>query len=347
MTIARAGHKRRLLDALHHRATGEVPFQECYVAEEIVDHVLGRPMGTHMLRLAPADYVEFLQRTGMDAAYLYEGWFLGRRTQTDERGRVHYIDGTIKTRADFAQIRPPSLDLVRRRIEGWLQAAQGTDLGCIFAPDMAVSMANTAIGPTDFLLAMVDDPPFVDEFMDRVEAYTLPLVECALGYPIDAVLISGLLCAKGGPMVSRAMHDRFILPRLEKVIRLIAPSSVPIILHTDGDNATLMDWILRSGVAALHPIEPGLPRFDIYDLKQRYGDALCLWGNVDVAGVLSRGTPDQVRAETLEHLQHLSPGGGYICSSSHDITEQVPFDNFRALAETICSFRAPVSPPRA
>lgn len=337
----RAGNKQRFRDALEHRFTGEAPLFEPYVTEEIVSQVMGRPMGAHMLKLPAPDYVEFLQRTGLDVAYLYEGWFLGRKMKTDEKGFAHYVDGAIKSRADLDQIKPPSLDVVRRRIESYLEAASDRGLGCVYALDMACTIANTAIGPTDFLMAMHDDPGFVHEFMDRVEAYTIPLVECVRQYPVDACLVTGLQCGTAGPLVSQAMHEEFIFPRIEKVVRCLRESKIPAILHSDGDNSAFMDWIVEMGFAGLHPIQPGTGAWNIYTLKERHGDQLCLCGNIDVAGVLSTGTPEQVRADTLEHLRRLAPGGGYICGSSHDIGENVSFANFTALAETVCAYRAP------
>jgi uroporphyrinogen decarboxylase len=336
----RPGNRRRYRDALARRFTGEVPFFEYYMADPVVDRVMGRPMGTSMIKLPAEDYVEFLKRTGIDVAYLYEGWPLGRRNFIDDRGRVHYVDGTIKSRADFDQINPPSLDLVRRRLESYLQAAEGTGLGCAYALDGACVIANTAIGPTDILLAMVDDPDFVHEFMDRVEEYTLPLVDCVAQYPVDACFISGPMCATNGPVIYPAMHEEFIFPRMEKILVKLRKAGIPVVLHTDGDNTLFMDRIVGMGISAIHPVQPGPGDWNIYELKRRYGDKLCLCGNIDMAGVLSAGTPDEVRADTLEHLRRLSPGGGYMCGSSHEIGENIPFENFRALAQTVCSYRA-------
>ena len=340
--VERPGSRQRLLDALRHRFTGEVPFFECYVAAPVVDQVMGRPMGArHMLQLDIPDYLEFIQRTAMDAAYIYEGWFLGRNNVYDERGQPQYVDGTIKSRSDFDQIRPPSLDRVRRRVEGWVEAARDTGIGCVGALDEAPALAYTAIGPTDFLLAMHDDPGFVDELMDRVEEYTLPLVECFLDYPIDALFTTGPFCGRAGPIFSPEIHERFVFPRIEKVVRMVRPRNLPLILHVDGDGSRFLDWILRMGFAGLHPIEPGCRRWDIYDLKRNYGNRICLLGNIDVGTVLSSGTPEEVRADTLEHLRRLAPGAGYVCGSSHDISENVPLENFAALARTICTYRHP------
>lgn len=334
---ARPGDRRRIADALSCTFTGEVPFFEHYVAEEIVDRVMGRSVGTHMLKLPPHDYVEFLKRTGMDAAYLSEHWSLGRKNKLDERGRPQYMDGTIKSAADFDQIRSPSLDIVRRRIESFLQAARHTNLGAMCALDVSVTLANTAIGPTDFLLAMYDRPDFVDEFLNRVEEYTLPLAECIKQYPLDAIWLTGLLCCNTGPMLSPEMHQKFIFPRLKKVLDLIRPSGIPVVLHSDGDNSMFMDWIVEAGFSAIHPVEPGIGGFDIYKLKGQYGERICLCGNIDVGSILCRGTAQQVRDDVLKHIRRLAPGGGYICGSSHDIGDNIPFENFCALARTVCS----------
>lgn len=337
----RLGDRRRLTAALTRRFTGEVPFMEIYVAEKIVDKVMDRPMGTHMLKLPAEDYVEFLLRTGMDAAYLYEGWSLGRRNKIHADGRVDYIDGTIKSRRNFDQIVRPSLDGPRRRIESYLKAAEGTNLGTIYGVDTSPAIMATAMGPMDHLVAMYDDAGFIEEFLDLVEEYTLPLAECVSQYSVDAFMVPGVECMKTGPLVSPEMHERFIFPRLKKVLEILRPTGKPIILHSDGDNSMFMDRIIELGFSALHPIEPCSPSFDIYSLKEQFNNRLCLCGNIDVADVLSRGSPDEVAADVLEHLDRLSPGGGYVCGSSHDITENIPFENFCAMARTICSYKIP------
>ena len=55
-------------------------------------------------------------------------------------------------------------------------------------------------------------------------------------------------------------------------------------------------------------------------IKELYGDRLAFKRNVDLSGVLTRGTQDDVRRDVVEHIEKLSIGGGYLCSSSHDIS---------------------------
>lgn len=341
LQVKRESNNHRLLDALHHRFTGEVPFFELETCEPIIDRVMGRPMGVlRSYQLAPHDYVEYLQRTGIDAAYLGGGWSLGRKNHIDERGRVHYVDGTIKSRADFNQVKPPFFDPVREKLDAYFEAARGANLGLVFSLTEAPGMAFIEIGPTDFLIALHDDPGFVDGLMDRIEDYSLPLLELALTCPVDAFFLTGPMCAKHGPIFSREMHERFVFPLIEKMMNMISPRGIPVILHSNGDNSQFLDWFLKISLAAVHPVEPGSKNWDIYDLKARYGDRLCLCGNIAVGSVLSLGTPEEVRADTLEHLRKLAPGGGYVCGYSHDITENVPYENFVAMARAVCSYKA-------
>ena len=42
---------------------------------------------------------------------------------------------------------------------------------------------------------------------------------------------------------------------------------------------------------------------DTYDMKARYGDRLTLSGNIDIAGPLAFGTPEEVREEVRQHME--------------------------------------------
>jgi uroporphyrinogen decarboxylase len=91
-------------------------------------------------------------------------------------------------------------------------------------------------------------------------------------------------------------------------------------------------------VRVLHPLEP-TGGFDIYEVKKRWGDKLALFGNIDIGGVLGAGTPAEVAADTLRHLQALSVGGGYVCGCSHDIDDNIPIENLRAMMDTVLDWR--------
>jgi uroporphyrinogen decarboxylase len=111
--------------------------------------------------------------------------------------------------------------------------------------------------------------------------------------------------------------------------------SLPWIQHCDGDLMPIMDDWLALGMNAIHPIEPGA--MDIFQLKDRFGDRLCLCGNFDI-NILCMGTPEETRDEVRTKMEALSPGGGYVAASSTSIPSYVDAENFRAMVEAIREF---------
>ena len=69
-----------------------------------------------------------------------------------------------------------------------------------------------------------------------------------------------------------------------------------------------------------------------------YGDKLTLSGNIDIAGPLAFGTPEEVREEVRQHMEKLKPGGRYIMSTNHSVMDDVPPENYRAMLDAGLEF---------
>jgi uroporphyrinogen decarboxylase len=102
--------------------------------------------------------------------------------------------------------------------------------------------------------------------------------------------------------------------------------------HTDGNIWSICDMIVESGIDCLGPLEPGA-NMDLYEVKKKYGDRICVLGNVDV-DLLSRGSKEDVINSTKGLIQRVGPGGGYILSSGNSISSSVKPENFIAMVET-------------
>jgi len=108
---------------------------------------------------------------------------------------------------------------------------------------------------------------------------------------------------------------------------------LPLIFHSDGNLMEIIEELIQIGIDALNPIEP--QAMNIVELKQKYGEQLCLTGNIDMDYPLSRGSPSEVRRQVQERLKQLAPGGGYCLGSSNSIAHYVPLENFKALITTV------------
>ncbi len=328
--------KARYLNAMNLVEQEEVPFVETEADFTVVEKVLGReiPGVKKSYELPPQDYVEFLQRMGMDMAYLGVRWKLGRKERLDADGRSLYVDGTIKTRADLKRIEDPGDDEIRRCLDEMVPALDGTGIGIMYNHWNTPVTVTTAVGYQDYYIALLSDPDFVRECLKRVDEIIVRQLEVILSYPIDAHIIVHILAMSSGPLMSDELIEEFEFPYLQRNLDMIRAKGIPVSFHCDGDNRKFFPRLIEMGIQGIQAIEPCGGRQDIYELKALYGDKVALHGNIDCELLIS-GTKEQVAADVVEHIQRLSVGGGYICSSSHDLNEQMPMENIWTMVETI------------
>lgn len=99
-----------------------------------------------------------------------------------------------------------------------------------------------------------------------------------------------------------------------------------VIIHCDGNVYSLLDDMVDSGADGWHVIEPQAG-MDVGLVKERYGDRICLLGNIDVSHTLPFGTPESVAREVRERSRAATCGGGYFLGSSNSIHRGIPLIN--------------------
>ena len=112
----------------------------------------------------------------------------------------------------------------------------------------------------------------------------------------------------------------------------IREKGIPIYMHCCANLTDLIPIIIDMGVTAIHPVQPNCN--DIFGLKRQYSGKMSFVGNLDLAGVLSFGSPADVAEQARKNIAGLAPGGGYVMASSHSITDDVPPENYLAMIET-------------
>ena len=95
----------------------------------------------------------------------------------------------------------------------------------------------------------------------------------------------------------------------------------------------IIDMIMETGIDGLNPIEPAAG-MDIGYVKRKYGDRVCIVGNIDCGELLSRRPVGEVIAAVKKCIAEAAPGGGFMISSSNSIHSSVRPENYRAMVET-------------
>lgn len=330
----------RLLAAIRHQPGDRVPNFEARLKARNIAAALGRPIGEDSTELPAEDHLALIQRIHQDAVHTDVRWELGFVCKETGDGSTSYVDGAIKDSSHLDAVQPPALDHFEDRLLSLKTVTRGTGAGVSCAIGGPLSTAYLAAGLTDFCLSLYDDMPFVERLLDVTTRFCQRAMDVALRVPVDLVWILDDLAFCSGPIMRPDMLRDLWFHRIRELIEPAHQAGIPVVLHSDGNLSTLVPMVVEAGFKGLHPIEPCGGDFDIYHVKAVFGRELCLFGNIDVAGVLSAGDPDEVRADVREHIDRLADGGGYVVSSSHSIQDSVPPENFRAMLDAVLSHGA-------
>jgi uroporphyrinogen decarboxylase len=255
---------------------------------------------------------------------------IGTAVALDQKGRVRDRDSL-----SMFPTAPPVPAMIEA-VDHYLDYFKDTSIGIGIVCRSVFCNTYETLGMENFLYKLYDDIGFVEEVMDRFLAYSLEIANAVSEKPIDVFFLDDDIAINSGLLVSRQLLDNLWVPRTSQLLEPLHKRGIPVVMHCCGNLSDVMPMILDLGVQGVHPIQPTCN--DIYELKHKYGEEICLIGNMDLAGVLTQGTPEDVARDTKEHIDRLAPGGGYVVGSSHSITNDVPPENYMAMIETAWTY---------
>jgi len=330
---------RRLLTTIRHQEPDRVPLAELGMDPPIKQRFLGRPVQN------VGDEVEFWHRAGYDYVYLrpnYEyygapgsvavGTFKFAVPESDAESISTTKAGPVATHADLDQYPWPDPETIDYSNVAAAARCLPEGMGIISGVGGIFTRMWMILGYERFCLSLADDPDLVAEVFRRIGAIQCAVLRKVVQMPkVFAIWYGDDLAYTEGTLASPQTFRRHLFPWIEELASIAHGAGMPFIMHTDGKLWEIMDDLIALGLDVLHPIEP--KAMDINEVKRRYGHRLALFGNIDLAYTLVRGTPDEVRAEVRQRIRDLAPGGGYAVSSSNSVTRYVPMANYNAMRE--------------
>jgi len=156
------------------------------------------------------------------------------------------------------------------------------------------------------------------------------------GDVVDVIMIGDDLAGQDGPLFNPDIYRRLVKPRHKRLVEYIrSRTKAKVWYHTCGSCAAYIPDLLENGIHILNPVQISARDMDPFDLKRRFGRDLVFWGGgCDSQRVLPRGTPTEVAENVRRNLEALSPGGGYVFNSIHNIQGEVPPENIVAMFDT-------------
>jgi len=346
--------KNRLTAVFKGEIPDRVPHFEVAIEDKVVKEILGRDVGSTLAAsrgasdsvffsppMNPYDYVDICNYTGQDVIGFESLWVPLK--YKDEKDNIHIIsDGRIKNFDDLEKAIKPNweMDIGPRKqyFDLYKKATEGTGVGLFYLTGAIFQSSYQFLnGFNDFFVNCYVEREFTEALLDMCVDFYLQVIELALDAGLTFLFLADDIAFKQGTFVDPDMMKDLWLPRMKKLVKPAKEAGVPVMFHSCGNITKIFDDIIMElGVDCINPIEPYSN--NIFDIKKKYGDKITISGNIDIAGPLAFGTPEEVDAEVKEHLEKLMVGGRYILSTNHSIMNDIPLRNYDAMLNALYKY---------
>ena len=345
----------RLLDTFKHKKIDRVPNFEVLIEDRHVEKMLGRYAGNTLAiggdpakgveeaegarPMHPKDYIEVCEIIGQDAVIVEAIWTPFKK-RNDDGSLSLAADRSIKSRDDFKEkIVLPTDEDIEERVQYVREYREvldksGTNIGlCVLHSAYFQTFYEFMIGMEDCMRMVYEDRDFIEELLEISTTYWVKFVTKVLEAGVDFIWPADDVAFKTGLFLPPAIMKELWLPHLKRIIEPAVNAGKPVMFHSDGKIDDILPWLIDIGVDCIQPMDPyGV---DYRDYKKKYGNRVCLAGNIDIEWPLAHGTPEDVEKDVKEHMSVLKPGGGYVACSSHSIVNYIPNENHMAMINAI------------
>ncbi len=217
------------------------------------------------------------------------------------------------------------------------------DIALVPAPGMKYPKGIRDI--SEWYMSTMMRPDYVKEIFDKQSAIAVKNLEKifkTVGNDIDVVFICGTdFGTQESTFCDEATYRDLWLPYYQRINAWIHKNTAwKTFKHSCGAVESFMNLFIESGFDIINPVQINAKGMDSKLLKEKYGDRLTFWGGgIDTQKVLSFGTPQEVKKQTLEQCKVFAKNGGFVFNSVHNVQANTPTENLAAMIEGLNEFR--------
>lgn len=247
----------------------------------------------------------------------------------------HPVLGPIideQTLKDF-KFPDPNVPHRLRDLKKFVKKARGR-IAVNFHTRVAFMWSAYLMGMDKLMMAMILKPKFAHSVLERVAEVNIKVIQKAIQCGADTISLGDDYCGNSGPLISPELFKEFIFPYLKETVSVIHKEGALCIKHTDGNVLPILDQIIGTGVDCINPIDP-LAGMKIGEVKQKYGNEICMMGNIDCTYTLCEGKIEEVEESVKNCIRDGAEGGGLVVASSNSIHSGVNPKNYSAMIKSV------------
>lgn len=194
------------------------------------------------------------------------------------------------------------------------------------------SLAGRLMDINEVMVLCYEEPEMVETVLEKVTefliAYAKAFKEAGANGVCMAEPVAGLL--------SPNLIAEFSNPYVKKITEAVEDENFVVLYHNCGNIVPLLPKVkeLESKVYSIGNA------IDIEEALKALQEDSIVMGNIDPAGTLRNGTPEQIRKETLELMERCYKYPNFAISSGCDMPPLTPMENIEAFFTAVNDFYA-------
>jgi len=205
--------------------------------------------------------------------------------------------------------------------------------------DGAFEWGLRLLGFRNFLLLDKTAPAALRGFIQQVEKLNKTLIAFLAKSGVDGVILADDIAFGSGLMTRPAVLREYFFPSLARQTAAAAEHNLLAFYHSDGNYREVIPDIIDAGFSGLHCLDKS-SGMDMARLQQEVGNALCLWGHLDINDAIQAG--DSARLPDLTAaIQRLATGKRFILGTNSGLFQGMNVEGLSALYRSISPLPKP------
>jgi uroporphyrinogen decarboxylase len=186
--------------------------------------------------------------------------------------------------------------------------------------------------------ALVDtmiDEDFYIELTERITDIYTDMLKACENVPADAFLFGDDWGEQRGVIIGAEKWRKLIKPCWKRIYAEVHRQGKVVLQHSCGSIADIYDDLAEIGMDCHESVQPEATGMAPEIIKEKWGSKISFLGCLGSQGILTFGTPKEIRDEIFR-LHHLfKTDGGYILAPAKPLQDEMPIEKAVAVVEAL------------
>ena len=177
------------------------------------------------------------------------------------------------------------------------------------------------VGMEKFFIDLAMKKPYIFALMDHIMQYSMGVAKELIKLGADIIWLGDDFGSQQGMIISPKLWREVFKERMKYIIDELKEENpgIKIAYHSCGSYFPIMEDLIDVGVDILNALQPNAKDMDTKKIKGTFGSKACLFGGIDIQGVVPFGSLKDLENEVKRVLNAAAEGGGYILAGAHNL----------------------------